>query len=225
MSHFIHNISLLTESLQFVLHVRVCLLDGPHISEVVVHEVESVALYEPVRLAGLVPADGDGGVADGVGGHVPRSAGHALVCHDDHRGGGAHALGVHHLEADQVLGEHAQVLDGELRHGGALDGEAGGVLPVQVPLPVGELVSQELPVQSGGVGRLPGQVERPAGRVVGRGDGGLPTGFLPQSDHVVTLLALLAQPHPVDCQHLEAVHAEGVQSCHAVHRLVVPGGD
>ena len=201
----------------------VCLLDSPHISEVVVHEVEPVALYEPVRLAGLLPADGDGGVADGVGRDVEGGAGHALVRHDDHRGGGANTLGVHHLEADQVLGEHAQVLDGELRDGGALDGEPGGVLAGQVPLPVGELVAQELPVQGGGVGRGPGQVDGLAGRVVGRSDGRLPAGLLPQGDHVVALLALLAQAHPVHGHHLEAVDTEGVEAGHTVHRLVVSG--
>ena len=99
-------------------------------------------------------------------------------------------------------------------------------------------------MQRGGVRRLPGQVDGAPARVVRRGDGRLPARHLDQSevstesrdhggpipahlaqrDHVVALVALPAQPHAVDRGYLEAVHAEGVEALHAVHRAVLPRG-
>ena len=125
------------------------------------------------------------------------------------------------LKADQVLSEHPEVLDGELPGAGTLDVDHGVVLLVQVALPVAELVAQELPVQRAGVGRLPRQEQAVRAGVVGAGDGGLPAGHLPQGDHVVALVALLAQTHTIDRHHLEAVDAEGVEAHHAVHGAVV----
>ena len=79
-------------------------------------------------------------------------------------------------------------------------------------------------MQGAGVGRLPRQEDAVRAGVVGAGDGGLATGDLPQGDHVVALLTLPAQPHPIDRHHLEAVDAEGVEAHHAVHGAVVPRG-
>ena len=87
-----------------------------------------VSLNDPIGQPGLLPGDHHRTVRDRVGRHVQRGAGkylytsirlylyqlnpspgHAFVRHDDHGGGGAAALRVPDLEADEVLREDSTV--------------------------------------------------------------------------------------------------------------------
>ena len=90
----------------------------------------------------------------------------SFISHNHDRGGRSESLRVPHFKTNQILGEHAEVLDGVLADLRPLDVHQGVVDLVQVSLPVAQPVAQELTVQGGWVGWFPSQVDAVTARVM-----------------------------------------------------------
>ena len=90
----------------------------------------------------------------------------SFISHYNHGCCRSITLRISHFQAYKVLCKDTEVLDGVFCDMWTLDVDDCCVGIVEVPFSVAELVTQELPVKGGWMGRLPSQVDRVAAGVV-----------------------------------------------------------